>query len=323
VRIAIVDGGLRERTEGGYARIAAALAAHLPRLGHEVCFEPRGDADVWLYPCPPSFIAPGEPAGGAPLRVAFTMHETEDLPEGKEDWPRILNRMDLVLTPTAWNERIWRDLGVTVPIEVVPLGIEPSRYLPSTGDRCVLLTVHAGLGFALCRENWEDTLTAYYAEFGAGERVLLRTKTWNWRPDRYEPYRARAAERSGRAAADLAPVEVLDAMLDHVQMRELYLGASLFIKDANREGWSLPCTEAAACGIPIAATRIEPLLSHLPERTRWFDPGDIAALRGLMREASDGFEAARAERERYTEATMSERVSAVLSGRLTQSAATA
>ena len=44
----------------------------------------------------------------------------------------------------------------------------------------------------------------------------------------------------------------------------------------------MPCTEAVACGTPVAATAIEPLLSHLPEDTRWFDPGDAAELGRLL-----------------------------------------
>ncbi len=44
----------------------------------------------------------------------------------------------------------------------------------------------------------------------------------------------------------------------------------------------MPCTEALACGTPVAATRIEPLLSHLPGDTRWFDPGDIDELRRIF-----------------------------------------
>ncbi len=65
-------------------------------------------------------------------------------------------------------------------------------------------------------------------------------------------------------------------------MRALYQQAWLFLKNANREGWSMPCTEALACGTPVAATRIEPLLSHLPQETRWFDPGSVEQLRAVL-----------------------------------------
>lgn len=45
----------------------------------------------------------------------------------------------------------------------------------------------------------------------------------------------------------------------------------------------MPCTEALACGTQVAATRIQPLLSHLPEETRWFSQGDVGELAQVLR----------------------------------------
>ena len=105
--------------------------------------------------------------------------------------------------------------------------------------------------------------------------MRLVVKTWKWKPTEYKQARIELLAELGLDEARAAAIEVLDAVLSAVQMRELYQRAWLFLKNANREGWSVPCTEAIACGTPVAATRIEPLLSHLPEETRWFDPGDV------------------------------------------------
>lgn len=86
----------------------------------------------------------------------------------------------------------------------------------------------------------------------------------------------------GIAESQAAEVEVIDEVLSTEAMRELYQRAWLFVKNANREGWSMPCTEALACATPVAATRIEPLLSHLPGETRWFDRGDVAELKRVL-----------------------------------------
>ena len=56
----------------------------------------------------------------------------------------------------------------------------------------------------------------------------------------------------------------------------------MFVKNANREGWSMPCSEAIACATPVAAAAIEPLLSHLGEDTRWFTAGDAEELGGVL-----------------------------------------
>lgn len=246
-------------------------------------------------------------------RVGFTMHELEYLQEGKEDWPTILNRLDLVLTPTEWNRTVWERLGVTTPIEVVPLGIDPDNYFPSGGETCRFLAVHEALGYDDSREDWRGTLVAYYAAFRATDHVLLQIKTWKWDPAGFELARAQAAITAG--ADEPPPVEVIDAILPHAQMRALYAGAALFIKNANREGWSLPCTEAAACATPIAATRIEPLTSHLPLPTRWFERGDPAALADVLRSRHREFEARRSLATKYTDERTCTIVSAILQDR--------
>jgi glycosyltransferase involved in cell wall biosynthesis len=295
LKILLIDGGRRERVESGYGRIAAALAEGLGPLGHTVIFTLEPEIDVCLYTSPPWSMRKVHVAGAS--RVGFTMHELEELQEGKQDWPDILNTLDLVLTPTEWNRSVWRRLGVRTPIEVVPLGVDPATYFPGTGHVCVMLAVHESLGMPDSRENWLDTLKAYYSAFTATDRVLLRIKTWKWDPEGFEAERLAQAGR--RTAAELPPVEVIDATLSHAQMRALYLESTLFLKNANREGWSIPCTEALACGTQVAATRIEPLLSHLPAGTLWFTLGDWRGLGALLEQCYREFSADREERERY------------------------
>ena len=78
-------------------------------------------------------------------------------------------------------------------------------------------------------------------------------------------------------------IEVIDAELSAERLRELYQRAWLFIKNANREGWSMPCSEAIACGTAVAAVDIQPLCSHLPEETKWFAAGDVQGLADVLR----------------------------------------
>lgn len=265
--------------------------------GHEVIFEPASDAQLCLYICPPGNIKLSHPGLA---KAAFTMHERRELPETKAHWPEILNGLDLVLTPTEWNRDVWRELGVTVPIEVVPLGINPLQYHPPTGRRCTILSVHEGLGSDSSRENWRDTLHAYYREFGADDRVLWQIKTWRWHPQRFEQARADTERGAGHAPGTAPAIEVIDQRLDHTEMRALYQQAALFIKDANREGWGLPANEALACGTPVAATEIEPLVSFLPPSTSWFAPGDVSELRAIMRSTHEAFGERQKLFERYT-----------------------
>lgn len=240
---------------------------------------------VCIYVCPPSAIKPMADVA----RVAFTMHELDHLPEGKLTWPTILNSLDLLITPTGWNRSIWRKLGVTVPIEVAPLGIDPSIYFPSTGGTCRFLSVHENLGSPSSRENWLDTLKAYFAAFSASDPVVLTIKTWKWKEASWAQAVEDVAREQGKAETDRPRLEVIGAHQTSSEMRALYQSAWLFLKNANREGWSLPSTEAIACGTRVAASRIQPLVSHLPAGTRWFTLGDHNELKYLFRRELQDF----------------------------------
>src|SRR5208283_3119352 len=129
----------------------------------------------------------------------------------------------------------------------------------------LFLAVHEALGEPQphTREDWTETLRAYYTAFTAADSVLLRIKTWKWYPDEFEQARRSIATEHTNADGH-PPVEIVDATLSHEQMRALYLGSAMFVKNANREGWSIPCSEAVACGTPVASTDIPVLRSYLP-----------------------------------------------------------
>jgi glycosyltransferase involved in cell wall biosynthesis len=279
MRIWVSDGDRRLQEGNGYGQISAAVSRGLIELGHDVQFQQFPGVELALFICPPGRIK----FGRAALSAAITMHELDHLPEEKRDWPEILNRIDLVITPTEWNREVWEREGVTTPIAVIPLGIDPELYFPVTARTCTFLSVHENLGGETSRENWRETLRAYCSAFTSEDDVRLVIKTWKWKPERFEVACREVLAELGIEAASAPAIEVIDDVLPAEQLRDLYQRAWLFLKNANREGWSMPCTEAVACGTPVAATRIQPLLSHLPQETRWFELGDVTELEQVLR----------------------------------------
>jgi glycosyltransferase involved in cell wall biosynthesis len=312
MRIWVSDGDRRLLEGNGYGQVSAAVSRGLIELGHDVQFQEFPGMELALFICPPGKIKFGRQVRSA----AITMHELDHLPASKRDWVEILNRLDLVITPTGWNREVWLRAGVTAPIEVVPLGIDVESYFPVTGRRCTFLCVHENLGGESSRENWRDTLCAYLGAFTARDAVRLVVKTWKWKPEEFELARQAILAELGLDEAHAAEIEVVDGVLSAEGMRELYQRAWLFVKNANREGWSMPCTEALACGTPVAATRIEPLLSHLPEETRWFAPGDVAELRALLEREYGRFRSCLRLAQRHDAAVMAKLVEVSLSGLL-------
>jgi glycosyltransferase involved in cell wall biosynthesis len=309
VRIWVSDGDRRLDEGSGYGQVSAAVSRGLIELGHEVRFGEFPGMEVALFICPPGKIKFGRQVRSA----AITMHELEYLPEGKRDWAQILNRLDLVITPTGWNREVWKRAGVTTPIAVVPLGVDPEVYFPPTGLRCTFLCVHENLGGETSREDWAHTLRVYLGTFTHEDDVCLTIKTWKWKPEEFGLARDAVLQELGIEEAQAARIEVLDEVLGADGMRELYQCAWLLIKNANREGWSMPCTEAIACGTPVAATAIEPLLSHLPQDTRWFVRGDADELQALLRREYARFLAHLRRAQRHDAAATTKLVEVALS----------
>ncbi|MCP9488908.1 MAG: hypothetical protein MSC31_03430 [Solirubrobacteraceae bacterium MAG38_C4-C5] len=314
MRVLLSDGGRHLASQSGYGQLAAGIWRHLPSQGHEIVLKPDDEVDVCLYVCPPSGIRPcGVPAA----TVAFTMHELEELPESKSDWVTILNGVDLVLTPTEWNREIWQRLGVTTPIDVVPLGVETAIYRPAKTPSFTVFTAHENLGSGSSRENWRDTLQAFYTAFRGRSDVELLVKTWRWKPDRWAQEKIEMASQLEMDLADAPPTAVMDDELSADEMRRLYQECWLFLKNANREGWGLPASEAVACGARVAASRIQPLLSHLPSDTAWFSVGDVDGLTEILRTHHAEYLEAMAKMHAYTWSRTAEAVGASISKRFT------
>ena len=56
------------------------------------------------------------------------MFETDSIPQ---DWVGRLNQMDEVWVPTAFNVETFAKAGVTVPIQVVPGGVDATLFRPA------------------------------------------------------------------------------------------------------------------------------------------------------------------------------------------------
>jgi glycosyltransferase involved in cell wall biosynthesis len=312
MRIWVSDGDRRLQEGNGYGQVSAAVSRGLIELGHDVQFQEFPGMELVLFVCPPNKIKFGRQVRSA----AITMHELDHLPEAKREWTEILNRLSLVITPTEWNREVWERAGVTTPIAVVPLGVDPELYYPATGRRCTFLCVHENLGGETSREDWRQTLRAYCAAFAGVRDVRLVVKTWKWKPGEFARAREQVLVELGIEEPRAPEIEVIDDVLSAEEMRGLYQRAWLFLKNANREGWSMPCTEALACGTPVAATRIEPLLSHLPEETRWFDPGDAQELSRVLEREHRRFRSHLRLAQRHDATVLTKHVEFALSGLL-------
>jgi len=238
--------------------------------------------------------------------VGYSMLEVTGLPE---DWVAGCNRMNEVWVPASFNVDTFRNSGVTVPIHVMPLGVDPMYFNPQirserASDSFTFLSVFEWGE----RKAPEVLLRAFAREFAQHEDVMLLLSVFNRDPavDVRKEIANLNLPRSARIVVMLNP-EFAD-----YQMGALYKSADCFVLPTRGEGWGQPALEAMACGLPVIATgwggiadflddevgypigyRMTPAEARCPyyEGFDWAEP-DEDHLRARMREVVNAFDLA-------------------------------
>ena len=168
-----------------------------------------------------------------------------------------------IVVPSRWCRDTFLESGVNRPISVVPIGVDTSLYTPdaepldfsSSLKGYVFLSV---FGWSM-RKGYDVLLRAYLEEFSSDDDVsLLISSRYFGSTDeskkkviRSDVARVSSMVRNNRKPhlllfGDVMPVDM---------MPRLYASADCYVLPSRGEGFGLPFCEAAACGLPVIATR--------------------------------------------------------------------
>lgn len=182
-------------------------------------------------------------------KIGYTMLEVTGVPR---EWVRQANKMDEVWVPSTFNLNTFRASGVTVPIHIMPLGVDTNFFNPlikrfPVTDHYTFLTVFEWGE----RKAPEVLLKTFNQTFSKSDPVVLLCKA-NVTDPSVDIQRV-------IADLDLSPdggrIEfILNKYLPYHQIGSLYRSADCFVMTSRGEGWGMPILEAMACGIPVIAT---------------------------------------------------------------------
>ncbi len=244
------------------------------------------------------------------FKIGFTMLEVDGLPNS---WVDVLNAVDEVFVPSDFNRETFSNSGVKTPIQVMPLGVDQTRFNPSLdGDPIPDVFMFLSVFEWGERKAPELLLQAFNREFKRKEDVVLFIKTMNHDPSVDIAHQVRALRLDSGGGRICFSV---NERIPDDQRGRLYRSADCFVLPTRGEGWGMPILEAMACGLPVIATkwsgqtefltdevayllrvrRLTPAVAKCPyyEGLNWAEP-DTGHLQFLLRYVYEHQEEARA-----------------------------
>lgn len=245
-------------------------------------------------------------AESAKNRELFTYvaWEVDQLPQ---EWPAALNRYQKVLVPSEFNREVFKQGGVTVPVEVVP---HIARPLTPSGEQVPLGSVGEQdyvfytIASWISRKAMEQTIRAYLNAFSFRDPVALVIKS-----EYFDQFALNCVDRSPDAPdymltsawslarilseyPDPARIHLIPHRLEPGQIDQLHQRGDCFISLTHSEGWGLGAFEAALAGNPVVITGWGGQLDYLGKDYPWLvnyqlTPTDQTPDDGYFRHASD------------------------------------
>jgi glycosyltransferase involved in cell wall biosynthesis len=177
------------------------------------------------------------------IRLAYSMFETSKLPQ--EYVQKIEKYFDGVIVADAYNVKTYRDSGVTVPIFVLPLGLDLDMLMQAP----LKSTRHTPFvfgNFSTCenRKNHLLLIRAFAKAFGNREDVLLKINARRG----IEPETTLVKEEIEKL--HLTNVLFTINAVDKAHYLENFESIDCYVNFSKGEGFSIQPREAMAMGIP-------------------------------------------------------------------------
>ncbi len=176
------------------------------------------------------------------VNIGYHVCDVDMVPD---QWVSVMNREDLVLTPSVWCKQVFERCGVKTPITVVPHGVH-RVFKPVPLEPPFFSFLHFCSSKDPSRKGTLELIEAYEQVTEAMPDAFLQIVTAS-------PI---VLERIARSAARWRIEEVPEAFVMPVDQAARYQRAAVVAVPSRAEGFGMIGLEALACGVPVIGTRV-------------------------------------------------------------------
>ena len=190
--------------------------------------------------------------------------------EFAQDFNRHVQR---IMTMSSFVKDALIDSGVTIPIDVVGVGVRPpvsnpQAEIPEISDVKRVRLLHISSAFP--RKGIDVLLNAYFAEFTSDDDVSLVLKTF---PNQHNTV-AEQLNALVQAHPRAPHVVWIDRNLPLDHLGNLYDIADAYVHPARGEGFGLPVAEAMLAHVPVISTHTSGLADFVDSSTAAVIPSE-------------------------------------------------
>ncbi|MCH9631582.1 MAG: hypothetical protein S4CHLAM37_16060 [Chlamydiia bacterium] len=237
-----VDVGFKPTRKSKLADVPDSVASYLEtankKLGKIVIYE-----DV-LYPISHTYFTKKfKDCPDSQIRFAYTMLESSKIPKR---WALTLNEhFDAALVPDEFLIKVYKDSGVTIPIFVVPLGLNLNEFeAKPLKKKANIPFTFANFGTCISRKNHKDLILAFHEAFGDDPRVKLWINCKYSADNLFENLQSLVKELG---VSNISLTNKCFSKEEYVANFDL---VDCYVNTTKSEGFSIQPREAMTLGIP-------------------------------------------------------------------------